>query len=220
MKTLVYLGCHEGYSLKNILNKYHFEKIILVEADPDTFNRLLKYTNNKSNIIAINKCVVADPNIKTVKFYRTINDGASNSIHRPNVGDNFIKDEIIIDCVYLPDLLKQCNIDEIDLYVSDLQGNDYSILCTLKDMLISGKIKELFLETFNEKYNFYDSNNNKIQNYYELLNQFYKINYMSADSTVFTTVDQVVSFMMNNGPGELDIHWSHKSQDNLNYFII
>lgn len=220
MKTLVYLGCHEGYSLKNILKNYNFDKILLVEADPDTYKRLLIYTNNKSNIITVNKCVVSDKNIKNTKFYRTVNDGASNSIHKPIVGDHFIKDEITIDAVYLPDLLKEHNIDEIDLYISDLQGNDFNVLQSINYMLISGKIKELFLETFNENYNFYNTNNNKIQNYYELLNTFYKIDYMSADSTVLTTADQIVSFMMNNGAGELDVHWSLKSKDNINYFVV
>jgi FkbM family methyltransferase len=219
MKTLVYLGCHEGYSLKRLLNQYTFDKILLVEADPDTFKRLLTYTHDKPNITAINKCVVSDQNIKSVKFYRTINDGASNSVLEPKVGESFIKDIIEVEAVYLPDLFKEHNINEIDFYISDLQGNDFMVLMSINEMIQNKKIKELFLETFDQNYNFYDKNNNKIQNYYSLLKENYKIDYMSADSTVFSTLDQIIKFCMNDGPGELDVHWSLKDQSNIKYFL-
>jgi FkbM family methyltransferase len=219
MKTLVYLGCHEGYSLKRLLNQHNFDKIILVEADPDTFKRLLTYTQDKPNIVAINKCVVSDKNIKSVKFYRTVNDGASNSVLQPKVGESFIKDTIEVETVYLPDLFRQYNINEIDFYISDLQGNDFMVLTTIKDMIDNKQIKELFLETFDEEYGFYEKNDNKIQNYYSLLKNNYKIDYMSADSTLFSTIEQVVKFCMNDGPGELDVHWSLRDQSQVKYFL-
>ena len=219
MSTLVYLGCHEGYSLKRLLNNHKFDKILLVEADPDTFKRLLTYTKDKPNIIAINKCVVSDKNIKNVKFYRTVNDGASNSVLEPKVGDTFIKDILEVESVYLPDLLKEYKIDEIDFYISDLQGNDFMVLMTINEMIKNKKIKELFLETFDETYNFYEKNNNKIHNYYSVLKENYKVDYMSADSTVFSTLDQIIKFCMNDGPGELDVHWSLRDQANIKYFL-
>jgi FkbM family methyltransferase len=219
MKTLVYLGCHEGYSLKTLLNNHNFDKIILVEADPDTFKRLIDYTKNKPNIIAINKCVVSDKDIKSVKFYRTVNDGASNSVLEPKVGESFIKDVIEVETVYLPDLFKQLDVDEIDFYISDLQGNDFMVLSTIQYMIENKKIKEMFLETFNENYTFYEKNNNKISNYYSLLKNNYKIDYMSADSSLLDSIDKVVKFSINDGPGELDVHWSLKDQNNFKYFL-
>lgn len=219
MSTLVYLGCHEGYSLKNILNNYNFDKILLVEADPNTFNRLLDYTKNKNNIIAINKCLVSDKNIKKTIFYRTINDGASNSIHKPNVGNDFIKEELELDCVYLPDLLEEYKIDDIDLYISDIQGNDFSIICTILDRIQNKKIKELFLETFNDNYSFYNINNNNFKNYYKILSDNYKVDYMSADSTILKSYEEITQFFMNDGHGELDVHWSLKS-NNMKYYLV
>jgi len=220
MKTLIYLGCHEGFSLKNLLNNYQFDKILLIEADPDTFKKLIKWTSNIPNIITLNKCVVSDPKIQKVKLFRTINDGASNSILKPEVGSHFIKDEIEIDAVYLPNILKEYNIDNIDFYISDIQGNDLNVLLTIKEFLIDKKIKELFLETFNENYNFYEKNNNKFKDYYNLLKDNYKIDYYSADSTILNTPELVTKFLMNDGSGELDIHWSLKEQQSFNYMAI
>jgi FkbM family methyltransferase len=219
MSTLVYLGCHEGYSLKRLLNGHKFDKILLVEADPDTFKRLRQFTDGRSEIIALNKCVVSDKNIKTVKFYRTVNDGASNSVLKPNVGDSFIKDEIDVEAVYLPQLFQQYGITDIDFYISDLQGNDFMVLTTIIDMIQNKKIKEMMLETFNSNYSFYEKNNNKFENYYNLLINNYKVDYFSADSTVFTTTDQITKFLMNDTPGELDTHWSLRDQTGINYFL-
>jgi FkbM family methyltransferase len=219
MSTLVYLGCHEGYSLKRLLNGHKFDKILLVEADPDTFKRLRQFTDGRSEIIALNKCVVSDKNIKTVKFYRTVNDGASNSVLKPNVGDSFIKDEIDVEAVYLPQLFQQYGITEIDFYISDLQGNDFMVLTTIIDMIQNKKIKEMMLETFNSNYSFYEKNNNKFENYYNLLINNYKVDYFSADSTVFTTTDQITKFLMNDTPGELDTHWSLRDQSGINYYL-
>ncbi len=219
MKTLVYLGCHEGYSLKRLLGGHSFDKILLVEADPDTFKRLKQFTDTRPEIIALNKCVVSDRNVKTVKFYRTTNDGASNSILKPNNGDSFIKDEIEVETVYLPDVFKQYGITEVDFYISDLQGNDFMVLTTIIDMLQEKKIKELMLETFNSKYTCYEKNNNKFENYFNLMSNNYKVDYFSADSTVFTTADQITRFLMNETPGELDTHWSLREEPNIKYFL-
>lgn len=219
MKTLVYLGCHEGYSLKRLLNGYSFDKIILVEADPDTFKKLEIFTKNKSNIIALNKCVVSEPNTKFIKFYRTINDGASNSVFKPEVGKEFIKDEIHVETVYLPDLFSDLKIENIDFYISDLQGNDFNVLKTVSSFIEEKKIKELFLETFNSNYSFYEKNDNKFENYYNLLKDNYKVDYFSADSTLLTTYSSVVDFLMNSSHGELDTHWSLKDIEKFQYML-
>jgi len=219
MSTLVYLGCHEGYSLKRLLNGHRFDKILLIEADPDTFKRLRQFTDGRSEIIALNKCVVSDKNIKTVKFYRTVNDGASNSVLKPNVGDSFIKDEIQVEAVYLPDIFKQYGITEIDFYISDLQGNDFMVLTTIIDMIQNKKIKELMVETYNWNYSFYEKNNNKFENYYNLLINNYKVDYFSADSSVLTTSDQITKFLMNDSHGELDTHWSLRDQSGMTYYL-
>ena len=217
-KTLVYLGCNTGFGLKQLLSKFSFDKLILVEANPVAFDQLQNNFKNLPNAIFVNKCIVADKNIETTKFYRTKNLVASSALKPLAINYIPVDDVIDTETTYLPDLLKAHDVNRIDLYISDIQGNDFSVLNTIKNFTDEQRINEMFMETYNSSYNIYENSSNQFSNYYNLLKNNYKVDYYSADGTVYNTVHDVTKFLMNDSAGELDVHWSLNKLSTIKYF--
>jgi FkbM family methyltransferase len=222
MKTLVYLGCNTGFGLNKLLNKFSFDKLILVEANPVAFNHLQNNFKNLPNAIFVNKCIVADKNIETTKFYRTKNLVSSSAL-KPATHNGFhdyggVVDVVDLETIYLPNLLEMYDVDHINFYVSDIQGNDFSVLKTINNFIDEQKIDEMFMETYNSSHIAYDNSNNQFNNYYNLLKTNYKVDYYSADGTVYNTVHDITKFLMNDAAGELDVHWSSNKLSTINYF--
>lgn len=208
MKTLVYLGSNQGDSL-NYLLRFNFDKILCVDADPSALNNLKNRYKNVSNLIAINTCLTSDINKKEVNFYFNKNR-ATNSILKSNCLEN---EKIeTIKTSYLPEILKFYNIENISLYVSDLQGSDLEILKTIEDFIQNEKIEEIFIETYNDLNPFYVDPNNHIKDYINLLGEKYKIDYMSGDSRLLSDKEQL-EFINSVSHGEVDVHWSLKKNN-------
>ena len=55
-------------------------------------------------------------------------------------------------------------------------------------------------------------------NYYNLLKNNYKVDYYSADGTVYNTVHDITKFLMDDSAGELDVHWSSNKLSTIKYF--
>jgi len=208
MKTLVYFGSNQGDSL-NYLLRFNFDKILCVDADPSALNNLKNRYKNVSNLIAINTCLTSDINKKEVNFYFNKNR-ATNSILKSNCLEN---EKIeTIKTSYLPEILKFYNIENISLYVSDLQGSDLEILKTIEDFIQNEKIEEIFIETYNDLNPFYVDPNNHIKDYINLLGEKYKIDYMSGDSRLLSDKEQL-EFINSVSHGEVDVHWSLKKNN-------
>ena len=152
MKNLVYIGCNQGYSLHRLIGQYHFDKILLIDADTDAIAALKHTFKGYNNMIVLNTCLVGDETIKEVKFNINPNR-ATNSILAPKFCTP--AETITMKASFLPSILQEHGIDEIDLYISDLQGKDLEVLSSLSKLLDAKKIKELFIETYNDKNPFY-----------------------------------------------------------------
>src|SRR5690554_7780727 len=74
---VLHCGAHEGQEA-NDYHKLGVEKMIFVEADPDTYERLKSNISLYPNAIALNACL-SDVDGQDVEFYRTNNDGQSSS---------------------------------------------------------------------------------------------------------------------------------------------
>ena len=217
-KTLVYLGCNTGFGLNKLLSKFSFDKLILVEANPVAFDHLQNNFKNLPNAIFINKCIVSNKNVQTTKFYRTKNLVSSSAL-KPSENDyGGVVDVIDTETAYLPDLLKAHDVNHIDFYISDIQGNDFSVLNTIKNFTDEQRINEMFMETYNSSFVAYENSSNQFSNYYNLLKNNYKVDYYSADGTVYNTVHDITKFLMDDSAGELDVHWSSNKLSTIKYF--
>jgi FkbM family methyltransferase len=214
MKTLVYLGCNQGDSLFRLLN-FNFDKILCIDADPIAIDTLTKRFGHIKNLIIINTCLVPDKNISEVEFYFNKNR-ATNSILKPKCLE--IEEKKIIKASYLPNILDNYDIKNIDLYISDLQGKDFEVLETLKSLINDKKIEELFMETHNDLNPYYYEAKNHVTDFTRILSENYKINYISSDSRLLNETE-ANNFLNNVNIGEADIHWSLKNNTQVKYRI-
>ena len=74
------------------------------------------------------------------------------------------------------------------------------------------------METYNSSFVAYENSSNQFSNYYNLLKNNYKVDYYSADGTVYNTVHDITKFLMDDSAGELDVHWSSNKLSTIKYF--
>jgi hypothetical protein len=81
---------------------------------------------------------------------------------------------IEVPALLLSDFLKEKNVDYIDTYCSDIQGNDLTVLKTLSVMIDNKKIESISCETSKDKYkNIYNLQDNSESGFKELLGENY-----------------------------------------------
>lgn len=79
-----------------------------------------------------------------------------------------------VPALQLSDFLKRKNIDFIDLYCSDIQGNDLNVLKTLSTYIKNKKIGSISSETSKNEYeNIYNFGDNSESGFKELLDENY-----------------------------------------------
>jgi FkbM family methyltransferase len=144
-KTIIQIGSHIGNTrndpIFNIVN--NDTKLILVEPVPYLFEQLKtnynKKFNNNHNIIFINKAVSnfigeIEMTIPSEKNdYSKLPSWASqlasvNSNHAVGHISNLLVEKIIVKTTTINDIVKEYNINHIDLLHTDTEGHDYTIL--------------------------------------------------------------------------------------------
>jgi FkbM family methyltransferase len=142
MKTLIYVGAHVGGGLSTYVNQY--DRIFAFEANPRFVDTLRRRFSACANVEVINAAVF-DRHEEVVKFMISKNNGDSSSILRPNK-DNSLHDvilgseEIFVKTVSMDRFLEERKIDCVDSYISDLQGCDFMVLRTMKNLIDQKKI--------------------------------------------------------------------------------
>lgn len=174
-RVLVYVGCHVGNSLaKHIQN---FDVVYAFEANP-MFCSILsnKFAKNK-NVSIVNAAVCAEHG-GVAKFNISENDGDSSSLLEPNNQNSLYskiktKNVVYVPKVCLSDFFKEKNINKIDLYVSDLQGYDFIVLKTLKEMIVNKQIHTIQCEVLkNNKIPIYENKEKSLENTEENFDNF------------------------------------------------
>ena len=120
------IGANVGMYSLVAANHIRTGKIIAIEADHFNFQRLLKniFLNSIQNIVAINKGVSDKSEI--LKLY--LNERGNRS------GNSFLDVEpglrqtISVECETLSTVLKECNIQNIDIMKIDIEGFEYKVL--------------------------------------------------------------------------------------------
>lgn len=188
-KILIYLGLNYGESLMTIYSQY--DKCIGFEANPNLIGLLRDKFKNCPNVEIINGAV-CDSNQNQI-LNICVNVGHENheknqtsslgypsdysKIHQD--GNNItLVDKIEVPGIYLPDFLVDRGITEIDTYISDIQGMDFTVLTTLKDFIDQKRILNIQTEAScdymeGELYDGIPSNNEKL--FYNLLSEKYEL---------------------------------------------
>ena len=139
-KTIIQIGSHIGDTLNDpIINIVDNDtKLILVEPVPFLFEKLKNKYNNH-NIIFINKAVsnfigeieMTIPSEKNdfsqfpywASQLASVNDG-----HALGHISNLLVEKIIVETTTINEIVKEYNINQIDLLHTDTEGHDYTIL--------------------------------------------------------------------------------------------
>jgi FkbM family methyltransferase len=176
-RTLVYLGVHKGESFDELLGSHRV--CYGFEANPELYKQLKKKYRFYKNIHIIHAAVTDYSGM--IKFNISSNNGASSSIGEFKLGWNdsiqMIR-SVEVPAIRLSDFWKEKNIDFIDTYCSDIQGNDLTALKTLSSWIKNKKIGSITCETSKDSYqNIYELGDNSECGFKELLGENY---YLSA----------------------------------------
>ena len=175
MKTLVYVGANVGVSLWSLFDK--FDKVYVFEPDPEMFSDLKRKYNQFEWVTLVN-AACSDKNGQA-KFYVTGNRvasglGESSKEFQEVYGDNASTlKEITVDTINLGEYLESEGVDFIDLYYSDCQGSDLTVLKTMKKFIDEKKIGETFMETHADGSEIYVGLDNQFSGFKKLLDENY-----------------------------------------------
>ena len=158
---LVVLGAHIGVHIKNELDKYINEKVLLVEPVPHNVRAINENLKNYNNVIIEQVTIsndkgekdfyyVKESSISKLKKHWASGIGSFDKQHILNhKSKRFQIEEEDIESLKIPslqfhDLIKKYQINEIDKMIIDVEGSEYLIL---KDMdLNSAKINSIVFE--------------------------------------------------------------------------
>ena len=158
---LVVLGAHIGVHIKNELDKYINEKVLLVEPVPHNVRAIKENLKNYNNVIIEQVTIsndkgekdfyyVKESSISKLKKHWASGIGSFDKQHILNhKSKRFQIEEEDIESLKIPslqfhDLIKKYQINEIDKMIIDVEGSEYLIL---KDMdLNSAKINSIVFE--------------------------------------------------------------------------
>jgi FkbM family methyltransferase len=156
-KILIYIGLNKGEGLERLLGQESFTKVIGFEPIPELFENLkLKYQNNEK-IEILPYVVDTEDQIKT--FFVTQQNSNSSITYSSSLyeitedyrkyknTDISTRLKIEVKSISLLNFLKERNIDFIDTYISDAEGNDFKILSSIKEFTDNKKIKIIQVES-------------------------------------------------------------------------
>ncbi len=156
-KILIYIGLNKGEGLRRVLKQTSFTKVIGFEPIPELFEKLkLEYQNNKK-IEILPYVVDTEDQIKT--FFVTQQDSDSSITYSSSLyeisedyrkykkSDISTQIKIEVKSISLLSFLKERNIDFIDTYISDAEGNDFKILSSIREFTDNKKIKIIQVES-------------------------------------------------------------------------
>jgi len=172
--VLLYVGGNVGDELYTIFFK--FQKCYVFEANPNNYKILKNRFKSYPNVNIYNNALTDVPGILTLNLSGVHNNAAgslnkySEKRHVKMVGT------IDVIGINLYDFLLENKINYIDEYVSDIEGYDFIVLNTLKEMLQNRKIEEITCEVIQDNQTPYiDTKNYRFTDFNELLNDNYKL---------------------------------------------
>jgi FkbM family methyltransferase len=183
MKVLIYLGLNQGSGFDKMING--FDKCYGFEAIPELAEKMAIRYKNDDRVEIINAAVCGENKEQT--FYISTNIlmessslGELSDYYRNNGPKNQIrtKRKITVPGIVLSNFLKERGIDQIDTYVSDIEGMDYFVLNTIKEYVDDKRINHIQVEAECDYWGGESHDNlpsNKETLFYELLSDNYEL---------------------------------------------
>ena len=142
--TLFYLGVNTGESFLKYL--YRFKHIYAFEPNPKNFKKI-KYLNKFPGINIYQKALSDNLGISHLHIPSNSNNSASASLSDFSKARNIDSiDFIEVETINLNSFLKDKGIENIDFYLSDIEGYDLKVLKTIKPYLDNRKILKIQVE--------------------------------------------------------------------------
>jgi FkbM family methyltransferase len=181
MKTLVYVGANKGNVLVTLFRE--FDLVYAFEPDPELYSGLVDLFSIEPQVHIVNAACSLEDGYHDLFVYSNRVSTSLSSIsdqypeHKPI-------DIVKVKTINLGNFLKQNNVDFIDLYVSDCQGSDFTVMKTLKDYIDSKRIKEICVETHADGTELYTGLYNGKSGFDELLSDSYELCFISLDGKI------------------------------------
>ena len=154
-KILIYIGLNNGVGFSQIIQNEDFDKCYGFEPIPHLYEKVKNEHINNPKVEIINAAVVeieGEYDFYISKFNNIIGDSSSlfelTEEYRELTGNNIRTDEKIkVKGINLKKFLEEKNITNIKQYVSDAEGNDYTILKSIISFVNQRKIEFIQVES-------------------------------------------------------------------------
>lgn len=154
-KILIYIGLNNGVGFSNITQNESFDKCYGFEPIPHLYKKVKNEHINNPKVEIINAAVVeveGEYDFYISKFNNIIGDSSSlfelTEEYRELTGNNISTHEKIkVKGINLKKFLEEKNITNIKKYVSDAEGNDYTILKSIISLVNERKIEDIQVES-------------------------------------------------------------------------
>ena len=159
--TILYLGGSNGHGIKNVIAGINRPYIMHVfEPLASSFNTLVSLFKKEKSIHLHHGACVGEHGHDKVRFFKCEKDGSSSLGEFDERWHHDLKDfkmnTVLVPSIYLPDFCVENAITYIDIYISDIQGADFTVLNSMKPFIDGRKIKRIQCEvTKNGKRNIY-----------------------------------------------------------------
>ena len=113
----------------------HAKRVITCEPVPENFARLEKNLSEYANVIRLN--IAVSDSIKELQIFMPQRDASSGSFsaHREGHEGRLSEDCITVPALSLAELMKNHDVEEIDLLKIDVEGAEYEILHAAVDLI-------------------------------------------------------------------------------------
>lgn len=124
-RGIIHIGAHEGAELKQYI-EMGAERVLFVEANPDTYQRLLHTIGDRSGVITA-QCAVSDHN-GSIRLHFTSMDQSSSILtlkRHQEINPSIVEEKTVeVPCRTLDNLMIELNLDPNDYNVMniDIQG--------------------------------------------------------------------------------------------------
>ena len=177
MSTLVYIGTNEGNSLWGLFDK--FDKVYAFEPNPEVFANVRRRFGNFEWVTLVNAaCSEEDGEAELYITPNIVSSGLSDVNVEKYPGDPAVR-KVSVKTINLCKYLKEEGVEYVDLYYSDCQGSDLSIVKTMKEYFDNKKVGQMYIETHGDGVELYKGMDNQFGGFKDCLSENYKIQYIS-----------------------------------------
>ena len=177
MSTLVYIGANQGNSLWRIFDK--FDKVYAFEPNPEVYDVLRKRFQQFEWVKLVNAACSKEDGETDLYVTPNIVSSSLSDVNTEKYGGEAASKKVTVKTLNLNNYLKEEGVETIDLYYSDCQGSDLSVLKTIQEYLDNKVIRQLYIETHGDGVELDNGLHNQFSGFKKILSENYKFEYAS-----------------------------------------